>query len=620
MRKMATSSQAFRPCYRDLPGFVLDHGLDEDRPILIDAATPERAITKAQAKVMVENTAQGLQAAGLKRGDTVCVVHLNDIMYPVVFLAIIMAGGVFSGANPMYKAGELRHHFEVSETKFVFSDPASLAAISEASEGLFDAGNIIVWGDEEAGASVGARYSLAGFLAGLADAPALDPVSFDDETRARDTVAVLMSTSGTTGLPKMAARSHLSLVTENLAIQDGLAKNYEVARLLFTPFFHGFTAPLALVDALVHGRTTYVMPRFNVNSCLEYVERYNITEIAAPPPVLLAFRRVPEAERTALRSIRLIWSGGAPMAAKMQNEAVAMFYRYARIVQVYGMTEAGWITTFKYPEMDETGSVGRILPSYEAIPFSLIKSSGSVSDEDGTDITATQKEGMLFVKGPITMLSYHNNPSETFNTLRNTWLRTGDIAYFSRDHKLYITDRLKDVIKYRGWQISPTEIEACLLSHEAVADAGVFGFYNSDVDQETPVAHVVLKAGVPLYHEQFGSMTELTEYCKDKLAKYKTVALNVRFKASIPKNPAGKILRDGMRLEELNWGDVREWMLKCRDWNAGPPDEEEIVWEEGEEGVWQDEDVDQGPYVNEETEKDKAENEILARRLDILGL
>jgi acyl-coenzyme A synthetase/AMP-(fatty) acid ligase len=288
-------------------------------------------------------------------------------MFPVVFLAIIMAGGVFSGANPMYKTGELRHHFEVSETKFVFSDPASLAAVSEASEGLFDVDNIILWGDEEAGSSVGARFSLAGLMADFAGAPVVDPVIFDDETRATDTVAVLMSTSGTTGLPKMAARSHLSLVTENLALQDGVAKNYEVARLLFTPFFHGFTAPLALLDALVHGRTTYVMPRFNVDSCLEYVERFNITEMAAPPPVLLAFRRVPEAERTALRSVRLIWSGGAPMSASMQNQAVRMFYPYARIVQVYGMTEAGWITTFRFPELDETGSVGRILPSYEVM-------------------------------------------------------------------------------------------------------------------------------------------------------------------------------------------------------------------------------------------------------------
>ena len=222
---------------------------------------------------------------------------------------------------------------------------------------------------------------------------------------------------------------------------------------------------------------------------------------------------------------------------------------------------------------------------------------------------------MLFVKGPINMLTYHNNTSETFNALRNNWLRTGDVAHFSHDHKLYITDRQKDIIKYRGWQISPTEIEACLLSHELVADAGVFGWYVSDVDNEVPIAHVVLKSGVPLYHEQFSTMGELIDYCR-----YKTGAMEMRIKESIPKNPAGKILRNQMRLEELAFRDVREWMLKCRDWNAGPPEEEEIVWEEDEEGVWHDDRVDEGPYVNELSEKERAENEIMARRLDILGL
>ena len=228
---------------------------------------------------------------------------------------------------------------------------------------------------------------------------------------------------------------------------------------------------------------------------------------------------------------------------------------------------------------------------------------------------------MLFVRGPINMLSYHNNATETFNALRNDWLRTGDIAHFSfPDHKLYITDRKKDIIKYRGWQISPTEIEACLLSHELVADAGVFSWFVSGVDNEVLIAHVVLKAGVPLYAQQFTIMGELIDYCKDKLAKYKTVALEMRFKAAIPKNPAGKILRDAMRPEELNWRDVRKWMLSCRDWNAGPPEEEDIVWEDDEEGVWDEDEVDEGPYVNEESEKDKAENEIVLRNLEILGL
>lgn len=215
------------------------------------------------------------------------------------------------------------------------------------------------------------------------------------------------------------------------------------------------------------------------------------------------------------------------------------------------------------------------------------------------------------------MLHYLNNPTETFNTLRNGWLRTGDEAYFSADHKLYITDRQKDIIKYRGWQISPTEIEACLLSHELVADVGVFGFFDSDVDQEMPIAHVVLKAGVPLFHDQFAIMSQLTDYCKNKLANYKTAALNFRFNKFIPKNPAGKILRNEMRLDEVQWRKVMEWILKCRDWNAGPPEEEEVIWEEDKEGVWDHEKVDKGGYVNEETEKDKAAKEILARSLDI---
>jgi acyl-CoA synthetase (AMP-forming)/AMP-acid ligase II len=227
---------------------------------------------------------------------------------------------------------------------------------------------------------------------------------------------------------------------------------------------------------------------------------------------------------------------------------------------------------------------------------------------------------MLFIKGPINMLSYHNNAAETLTTLQHSWLRTGDIAYFSPDHKLHITDRQKDIIKYRGWQISPTEIEACLLSHELVADVGVFGWYVSDVDNEIPIAHVVLKDGVPLYHEQFNIMGVLIDHCKDKLAKYKVGALEMRFKETIPKNPAGKILRDEMRPDELRWRKVREWMLKCRDSNAGPPEEDEVVWEEDEEGVWHDLYVEEGAYVNEESEKKKAENEVLARRLDIMGL
>ncbi|THY15478.1 acetyl-CoA synthetase-like protein [Aureobasidium pullulans] len=605
---MATGSQAPLPFYMDLPRFVLNHGTyDENKPILIDATAPERVITKAQAKEMVEKTARGLQAVGLERGDTVCVVHLNDIMYPVVFLAIIMAGGVFSGVNPMYKVGELCHHFEVSEAKFVLSGPASLAAVFEASEGLLDAGNIIVWGEGEAGASTGARHSLASLMAGPAGASVVDPVIFDDETLAKNTVAVLMSTSGTTGLPKMAARSHSSLVTENLALQEKSTKNYHVVRLLFTPFFHGFTAPLALVDALVSGHTTYIMPRFNLEACVEYVERYEVTEMAAPPPVLLAFWGTTEHERKALHLIRTVWSGGAPMSAAHQKKALGMFHKYSRIVQVYGMTEAGWITTFRYPELDETGSVGSLLPSYEA---KIIRADGS----DGR----TGQEGMLHVKGPINMLGYYNNPSATSNTLQDGWLSTGDIGYFSHDQKLYLTDRQKDIIKFRGWQISPTEIEACLLANDLVADVGVFGHILSEIQEEVPVAHIVLKAGMPEYAAQFAIMQELRDHCYKRLTKYKVIALEMRFKTNIPKNPAGKILRREMHPEEVFWRWIKSWLNLCKEQNAGPPEEMEVTWEEAENDDTQDDEAKR--VEEEENNRLDEEHEVMVQmiaRLDI---
>jgi acyl-CoA synthetase (AMP-forming)/AMP-acid ligase II len=289
-------------------------------------------------------------------------------MYPVVFLGIIMAGGRFSGANPNYTADELRHHFKVSATRFVLSDRRSLAEIHVASQGLFDAKNVMTW-DRWDTLGITSQPSLNSSTADNNHDASLSldkMVAFDDKSRAQETIAALMSTSGTTGLPKMAVRSHLSWVTENLAIQDSTTKPYQINRLLFTPFFHGFTAPLALIDALRSGHKTYTMSRFDLKKCLDYVERYRITELAAPPPVLLAFMQLSEQEREVLKSIRLVWSGGAPMSASMQNRAREMFHAEARIVQVYGMTEAGWITTFKYPEGDATGSVGRLLPTYEA--------------------------------------------------------------------------------------------------------------------------------------------------------------------------------------------------------------------------------------------------------------
>lgn len=193
-----------------------------------------------------------------------------------------------------------------------------------------------------------------------------DWVRFDDSDRSKTTIACLNTTSGTTGLPKMAARSHFSLVMENLAIEDKQQKPYSVRRLLCTPFFHGFTLPLAIVSALRCGHPTYVMARFDRTTFLRAISNFNITETAMPPPLLVQFLAEDPSTRTELQCLRLVWSGGAPMAADTQARAARMFANDGRICQVWGMTEGAWMTTFQYPEADNSGSVGRLMATYEA--------------------------------------------------------------------------------------------------------------------------------------------------------------------------------------------------------------------------------------------------------------
>lgn len=171
------------------------------------------------------------------------------------------------------------------------------------------------------------------------------------------------------------------------------------------------------------------------------------------------------------------------------------------------------------------------------------------------------------------MLGYLNNPAATDDTLQDGWLCTGDIGFFAQDNKLHITDRQKDIIKVRGWQVSPTELEACLLCHALVSDAGVFGHHNSSTDAEIPVAHVVLRAGIP---DSLNVLQDLVKHCYDNLAKYKVNDLEIRFKRHIPKNPAGKILRRELKADEMRYRFVQDWLANAP---FEAPEEEEVVWE-----------------------------------------
>lgn len=194
------------------------------------------------------------------------------------------------------------------------------------------------------------------------------------------------------------------------------------------------------------------MRRYQHRDFLHTVSRHQITETALVPPVILKYLTCPEDEQKHLKSLKLVWCGGAPLDRDSQAAAEALFAGDARIVQVYGMTECGWICTFLYPEHDDSGSVGRLLPGFQA----------ALLDDDDNPIHDGETRGELCVKGPMMMKAYLDNPKATkLSFTSDGWFRTGDVATV-KDGKVYIVDRKKELIKVRGWQVAPAELEVSI--------------------------------------------------------------------------------------------------------------------------------------------------------------
>lgn len=222
----------------------------------------------------------------------------------MLFLGVIGAGGQFTGSNPSYTATELGHHLRLSHAKFIFTSETQLPCAQEAAAANdIPFSNIIVIEASTASAQ------LCTSLNSLLSRGSKDWRKFEDDSTSQSTTAALLSTSGTTGLPKMAARSHASWIAENESIEDKCPKPYQVRRLLCVPFFHAFAAPLALISALRSGHPTYVMARFCQNDFLHAISSFDITETAMPPPLIVRFLGLSSKQIAPLRSIELVWSG-----------------------------------------------------------------------------------------------------------------------------------------------------------------------------------------------------------------------------------------------------------------------------------------------------------------------
>jgi 4-coumarate--CoA ligase len=283
---------------------------------------------------------------------------------------------------------------------------------------------------------------------------------------------------------------------------------------------------------------TYVMRRFELESWLRNIQRFQITEANMVPPMVIQVINSPLTKKYSLSSIRNSWVGAAPLAAEPQARYKALLRPDTPFNQVWGMSETSCIATMvHYPEHDPTGSVGRFLPNHDA----------KLVDDEGRDITDFDVAGELCVRGPLIVKGYFNNPEA--NKLAwdtDEYFHTGDVAMRKRENGLwYIVDRKKELIKVRGFQVAPAELEGVLLSHPDVSDAAVIGVTAGgaagDQGTELPRAYIVLKQGRQLRE------TDVQAYMRERLAGYKQLVGGVKFVDAIPKNASGKILKKDLK-------------------------------------------------------------------------
>jgi len=270
-----------------------------------------------------------------------------------------------------------------------------------------------------------------------------------------------------------------------------------------------------------------VLSKFDVVEMLAAVEKYRVTYLPIVPPILLALTKTDIARKYDLSSLHTVICGGAPISKESAQEFVSRFPSVS-LLQGYGLTESTGLgaSTDNEEESRHYGSVGMLAPNTEA----------KIVDLDSGTPLPPNKNGELWLCGPIVMKGYFNNPEATTSALdKDGWLRTGDLCYIDDKGYFFVVDRLKELIKYKAYQVAPAELEALLLSHPEIADAAVIPFQDKEVGQ-VPMAYIVRKPGSTL------SETNVTDFVAQQAAPYKKVR-RVAFVREIPKTTSGKILR-----------------------------------------------------------------------------
>ncbi|KAG6891499.1 hypothetical protein C0992_005638 [Termitomyces sp. T32_za158] len=570
-------------CVGEYPGYLKAY---------VDAETGT-TLTRAQVRDFALRVGWALKSCeeiGAKRGDVIMIFSPNSLSWPVALFGSVAAGLRCTLANSAYTSKELKFQYQDSGAKLVFVaedlipvvfEMFKLLGVSEleAQRRIVVLENGLEWAG---GPPVSRSDAVRGFmtLVDLFNAGGkLDHEERFEGEQANET-AYLCYSSGTTGSPKGVETTHLNINSAQECLRPAFPKLYSGKDLMLAmlPFYHIYGMVELLHFPILCGIPVVIMLRFDpVNFCA-YTERYRITTVLLVPPVLVVLSRHTVIDNYDMSSLKTLVSGAAPLGADLVNQVIqrlnsrrkekndfviiqGVFSSIRTSISVaelgiigYGLTETSPSTHF-LPSPDgirKVGSIGILLPNLEA--RLVVDGNGDVEAEEG-------EPGELWIRGPIVMKGYLNNAAATKGSITpNGWLKTGDIATRDPEGYYYIVDRRKELIKYKGFQVPPAELEALLLNHPDVADAAVIGVYSEGQATELPRAYVV-----HAHPEQLRTKTDsvafqqdVRKWTQEHVARHKFLRGGVVVIDVIPKSASGKILRRELRERaklELNGQD-----------------------------------------------------------------
>ncbi|KIW98274.1 uncharacterized protein Z519_01858 [Cladophialophora bantiana CBS 173.52] len=529
-----------------------------DKKAYIDSRRPEELfLTRKEFRLWSQRVALGLlKSASFQPGDRILVFSGNTLATPVAFMGIVMAGGIFTGANPTFTPRELAHQLRDSEATYLFCSDASIdTGIEAAKQAGLDKSRVYVYNESVFLCGKVSQRGLKGCRSwSELIAPAEEAQDFQwdelDGDKCHKTIALNYS-SGTTGVPKGVEVTHYNYIANTLqynhlpTLSPQYAEMNDRSRwLCFLPLYHAMAQTIYIAGALLRGVPVYIMPKFDFVEMLGNIERFRITDLTVVPPIAVALTKHPAAKKADLSSIETMNCGSAPLGSDVCRAIEKLCGSKFNMKQGWGMTEVtcsflGWDPN----KISTSFGVGEPNANCEAkIMKVMTDSRGKESFSEVTE-RGPGHTGELWCRGPNVMKGYWRNPTATKNAFSSDaerWLRTGDIAYVDNEGCFYIVDRIKELIKVKANQVAPAELESLILEHPAVADVAVIGIPTTDGD-ERPRAFVLRQPHIQV------SEQEIFDYVKERTVAYKWLTAGVQWVDAIPKNPSGKILRRQLR-------------------------------------------------------------------------